>query len=311
MRTLDIHSKVALTCPGSICLSEDHPEIAQRFIQDRYQLKAYYDIDINRGLSPEARAEIFLRHVLDDEVECIIALRGGEGCADLIPFLEQRKSDIAKAKPKILLGFSDYTALLVYFSQVHDWPAIHGSSPLQFALQRVDQETERLTMDSLLGRNEQVTFNRLQPLNDAARCEQVIDAEMTGGCLSLIDVSVKDCWELDAREKIIFFEDVGEKAHKVLRTLKYLDRIGMFARIKGLIFGDFTCDPIGCDAEEQERNREAIAHVLSSFARHHDFPVLQTDEFGHGQTNKPIFYRVPYCLELGEQPRLRFRHPAT
>lgn len=296
--------KVGLVCTGSICLQQDHPQITQTFLKNHYQLHATYKNDTTQPLPPAERAAIFLEYLFDPDIKLITAIRGGEGTADILPYLHQQYEKIKSLPPKFILGFSDITALLVYFAKHYQWPVIHGSSPLQFACERVNKKSEQLTMDLLFGKKHEHVLETLIPLNHFARVDQTIEGELTGGCLSLIDISIKDIWEIDTKNKIIFFEDVSEKAHKIIRTLKYFSRLGLFQSAKAVIFGDFNCEPIGCDKAEQERNQHEISKVLTQFANHHHLPVLQTDEFGHGQVNLPLVYSSLYHLQLGNTPRL-------
>jgi muramoyltetrapeptide carboxypeptidase len=305
--SLQANDKVALVCPGSICVEPSWPVITRDFLQQRYQLSVYFSDETSRWLPPKQRARIFLDYLFDTEIKGIAALRGGEGTADIIPYLHQERIHLAAIKPKWLLGFSDFTALLVYFAQHYRWPVMHGGSVLNFALHRVDEETEYLTMDTLHGKRpfESNALTELIPLNKPAQQTGIsITAELTGGCLSLLDISIKDIWEIDTNDKIIFIEDVNEKAHKIHRTLKYFTRIGLFTRAKAIILGDFTCQPIGTSRVEQEENRLAILKILSCFAENHSIPVLYTQQFGHGKRNFPLWYCRPYRLELEYQPRL-------
>jgi muramoyltetrapeptide carboxypeptidase len=301
---LTSNDQIALTCPGSICRQADHPQITQEYLKKHYQLNAIFADDTTQRMHPEKRAEIFLDYVFNDNIKLITTLRGGEGSADIIPYLHRHHEKIKLVSPKFLLGLSDFTSLLIYFSQHYHWPTIHGPSPVQFAFERVDEPTQQLTMDLLFGNDQGSGLHHLTPLNDAAREEKIIEAELTGGNLSIIDISIKDVWEIDMTNKIIFLEDVSEKAHKIIRTLKYFSRIGLFAHIKAVILGDFTCDAIGCSDEEQETNKQAILKTLSSFAAHHHFPVLYSEQFGHGKTNLPLVYSTNYRLQLGNQPQL-------
>lgn len=301
------HDKIALVCPGSVCTQSQHPAITQHFMSDRYKLESVFSDETTQKKSASERAAIFLNYLFDDQIKLIAALRGGEGTSDILPYIHQHYEKIKKLQPKPLLGLSDFTALLVYFNKYYQWPVIHGPSPLQFALERVDDMSQLLTMNLLFGKSEtdsDLGLSELLPLNDRARENHAIEAELTGGNLSLMDISIKDIWEIETKDKIIFIEDVAEKAHKIIRTLKYFSRIHLFDDVKAVIFGDFTCDPIGCRKEEQEQNHQAILKTLSSFAKHHSFPVLYTKQFGHGKTNFPLIYSTPYCLQLGEKPQL-------
>lgn len=295
------NDKVSFVCTGSICLQADHPHITQHFLQERYSLNSIFKHDTIQAISPLERADIFLEYLFNPDIKLIAAIRGGEGTADILPFIHQHYEKIKLLPPKFILGFSDFTALLVYFAKHYQWPVIHGPSPLQFALNKVDKQSEEKTMNLLFGHSEKHEMI-LTPLNDAANVSKIIQAELTGGCLSLIDISIKDIWEIEAQDKILFFEDVGEKAHKIIRSLKYFSRIGLFNAVKAIIFGDFNSEPIGCEISQQENNRVNIMKILKSFAANQDFPVLQTTDFGHGKVNLPLVYSSPYYLKLGEKP---------
>ncbi|MGD9592990.1 MAG: LD-carboxypeptidase, partial [Candidatus Berkiella sp.] len=121
-------------------------------------------------------------------------------------YLHEQQDKIKKVTPKWMIGFSDTTALLVYFENVYGWPVVHGASPKQFFAKDVDQKTELTTMNLLFGKPS-TDIIQLSPLNDFARKESMIEATLTGGNLSLIDISIKDLWEIQTKNKIIFFED--------------------------------------------------------------------------------------------------------
>lgn len=301
---LQSDDKVGLVCTGSICLQPDHPQKTVDFLREYYQLHATFKKDTTIPLPPAERAEIFLDYLFNPDIKLIAAIRGGEGTADILPYVHKHYEKIKSLKPKFILGFSDITALLVYFAKHYHWPVIHGSSPLQFALGKVNKTSQQLTMDLLFGNHKNQGLTTLKPLNELASTSQIVEGELMGGCLSLIDISIKDIWEIETHNKIVFFEDVSEKAHKIIRSLKYLSRIGLFQSVKAVIFGDFNCEPIGCNEAEQRRNHLEITKVLESFAKHHHFPVLQTNDFGHGKINLPLMYSSLYRLELGDQPIL-------
>jgi muramoyltetrapeptide carboxypeptidase len=59
----------------------------------------------------------------DDEVRAVFAVRGGWGSARILPFLDFAR---IRARPKLLIGFSDITALHLAFAARAGFPTIHG-----------------------------------------------------------------------------------------------------------------------------------------------------------------------------------------
>lgn len=75
------------------------------------------------GTDPNRAADVN-RMFADDNVKAIFALRGGWGCARLLPYLDW---GVIRANPKILAGFSDITALhLAIAARGGGFPTIHG-----------------------------------------------------------------------------------------------------------------------------------------------------------------------------------------
>ena len=66
-----------------------------------------------------------LRNALvDPKVKIIWAFRGGYGASEIVfDFVDLKPNEI---KPKIIIGFSDITVLLLLFWQKFKMPAIHG-----------------------------------------------------------------------------------------------------------------------------------------------------------------------------------------
>ena len=65
-------------------------------------------------------------------IKIIWCIRGGEGASRLIPYLEKlpndKKERIAQNKnKKILIGYSDITALHIYLQVQYDWQTLHGT----------------------------------------------------------------------------------------------------------------------------------------------------------------------------------------
>ncbi|MFI4955407.1 MAG: LD-carboxypeptidase [Gammaproteobacteria bacterium] len=288
--------RLALIRTGSACKHNDDPEHARIWLAERYHLVADYHPDTQAWLSPEQRAQICLNYLLNDDYDVLWLFRGGEGTADILPFLHAQMERIKQAKPKLLLGFSDFTAIGNYFNQTYDWPVIHGPNVVQTARERIDAESIHATMPFLSDLNAPLMLTDLHPFNQLAHVQREVVGKLCGGNLSVLAISIKDIWEIQSANKILIIEDVDERPHKIARTLNYFQRIGIFSNVRALIFGDFIY--------HHEEEQQAIMRTLHRFAASCNFPVLHTVEFGHGKRNMPLpFYREAH-LHLGERPKL-------
>ncbi len=167
-----------------------------------------------------------------------------------------------------------------------------------------DETTHQVTRQFLMGQDAGLKIDDLLPLNAAAEREREIVAAACAANLSLVNISIKDCWELDTQNKIVILEDWQEKGFVVERTLKYFKRTGLFNQARALILGDFLARPIGADQEEQELQAQYMHHIQRRFASDCTFPVLQTCSIGHGQRCMPVPFLQPLRLCTGKRPIL-------
>lgn len=202
------------------------------------------------------------------------ALRGGYGSYRLIDFME--KSPPPK-NGKIFIGFSDTTALSLFISKNwKNWKVIHAPVFIHLVNQNFHKPSFDLLMKILHGSVSEYSIDGLEPLNEAAKTAEKISGKTTGGNLSILETSLAADWEIQTKNKIVFLEDVGERAEKIHRMLHHLKQAGKFKRAKAVVFGAFS-ESLG-----------DVGGVLRAFADGLRIPVYMTGQFGHGKVNMPI-----------------------
>jgi muramoyltetrapeptide carboxypeptidase len=288
---------IALVSPGSCMPSEDIVQQAQQHLESQYPCRVVYGEDCYQPLSAEQRANIVLDYCFDDSIDLLWAFRGGEGSADVIPYLQPHLERLVTIQHKRWLGFSDITAMLLYFSKHCQWPVVHGPCANAFVKGLLDEHTNAAMQRILHQQSGVTTIDDLVPLNDIAAASSVIHANMVAGNLSLLNVSVKDSWELVADGRIVIIEDVNEKPHVIARTLKYLKRVGVLQSPAALIFGGFT---INADSSViASPHAQETLPVLSKFSQSCEYPVFMSAQVGHGKSNIPVPFDVSAALTTG------------
>jgi len=299
--------KIALVCTGTPCDSEQDVQDVQAFLESTFNCEVEYSPDCYLGLPAKERAANFLSFALDPKVKAIWAMRGGEGTADLLPYISPQLMKLIKLDKKFLIGFSDFTPFLTYFYDQLNWQTIHGACGLQLtkAVTGVHLQDESFDMlRELLLKGKLPIIDQLEPLNDAAKQPRHISALVTGGNISLLGISIRDAWHVNTKNRIVLLEEVNEKPHRFARTLKYLMRIGFFNEAKALIFAGVYFEPHHSDQHELFNNDINI--FLQEFADSLDIPVLYTSQVSHGAINRPMPYYLKARLSLGETPSIEF-----
>ncbi|HEU4813458.1 MAG TPA: LD-carboxypeptidase [Xanthomonadaceae bacterium] len=182
----------------------------------------------------------------DDAVDGIVCVRGGSGAARLLPLLDYAA---IRANPKVLLGYSDITALHNAILAQAGLVTFHGPigagswNPFN-----VDQFKRMFFERELMQYRNVVTDadDELVPRENRTLTITGGKArgELVGGNLTVLTAVAGSPYLPDFAGKILFLEDVEEAPYRVDRMLTTLKLMGTLDVIAGFIFGECTdCDP--------------------------------------------------------------------
>jgi muramoyltetrapeptide carboxypeptidase len=177
----------------------------------------------------------------DRGVHGIFAIRGGWGSARLLPHLDY---DAIRQNPKVLLGFSDITALLLAIHARTGLVTFHGPTGLS-EWTAFDVES----MKRVLMAGEAVTFQNVREVEDTLvpmenRIRTIVAGtargRLAGGNLTVLTALMGTPFLPDWQGRILFFEDVREQIYRVDRMLTQLALGGMLGRLAGVVVGHCT-----------------------------------------------------------------------
>lgn len=231
-----------------------------------------------------------LLRALRSDAKAIWCVRGGYGSMRLIPLLKKLRPP---QDPKVLLGFSDITALHLFLNQNWNWPTIHSRNIS--AMKEEDHLTpdRRATERLLFGLDREITFKKLKPLNGLAKESKTITGKIVGGNLRILQSSLGTAWELQAKNKILFIEDIGERGYSVHRMLEQLRQAKVIHRgLKALAIGQFT-------EGEEKSGKDLTPEALERIASELPYPVFSGLPCGHGHENFPLPLNTNCELRLG------------
>jgi muramoyltetrapeptide carboxypeptidase len=230
-----------------------------------------------------ARAEELMRSFEDTSAKAIIALRGGYGCARLIPHLMEKR---LRQYPKIFMGFSDLTTLHLFFRRRFGWITIHGPMAASPALGNMadDQKKHLLSLWTDPEYRPILSFPQLETWIPG-----VAEGTLIGGCLSIIAASIGTPYEIRTEGKILFLEDQGEPPYRLDRMLTHLLLSGKLQTLAGLLLGDFQ------DCEPTQGNYTAV-ETLRDILTRLNVPTIANFPAGHGEDN--------WAIPLGAKVRI-------
>jgi muramoyltetrapeptide carboxypeptidase len=200
------------------------------------------------------------------EVKAVMAVRGGYGS---LRILSDINFELIKKYPKILIGFSDITALLTAVFKQTGLPTFHG--PMITTLNTSDRDSVQNLFN---------TLSNCDPLPIQPSGLEILKpgsarGTLLGGNLTTLSHLVSTPFEMSWQNAVLFIEDIGEAPYRVDRMLTHLKLAGRFDSLNGLILGTF----IDCGNQEEIWNR-----VLELF-QDENFPIWANFPVGHGRRN--------------------------
>jgi muramoyltetrapeptide carboxypeptidase len=168
------------------------------------------------------------------DVNALVGTRGGYGSNYLLDELEIA----APANPKIILGFSDLTSLQIYLWQRFRWVTFYGPM-LAAGLDAGSGMPKGYDEKSLLAALQKTHGGWEIGLQAESMFPGEAQGRLLGGCLTLVETAIGTPWELNTENAILVLEDRGMKPWQVDRALMHLKQAGKFAKVRGIVLGDF------------------------------------------------------------------------
>jgi muramoyltetrapeptide carboxypeptidase len=243
------------------------------------------------------RAQAFWDLSQDKKIDILWAARGGYGATRLLPILERWTTLHGPPPRKLLVGYSDITALHHFVRARWNWKTLHAvmvggtqilsmkDSEWQATLALIQGDRPRLPwVDQLL------RFITPPPVDFP-------EGQLVGGNLTVWNALTGTPFMPTSAPRILFLEDVGEQWYRVDRMMTQLHQAGGLEGVRAIILGDFThCDdepPTGLSqrgstARSPIRPRIESAHALASIFSDKGIPVALGLPVGHGNNLWPL-----------------------
>ena len=232
-------------------------------------LDSILDKSLYTAGSDQRRAEELNAMFADQSVRAIFAARGGYGAVRILPLLND---ETIRANPKIVMGYSDITSLLIYLYQRHGLVSFHGP----------------MVAKDFRGGNAHYDLPSFQSLlmNDSTPIQINVDGaevlvkgkargRLLGGCMPMITASIGTPYELDTTDSILVLEDVGAKPYQIDRMLQHLKLAGKLDTVRGFVFGEMV------DCIQTKDQGYSLQEVITDCIGLLNVPILFGLKIGH------------------------------
>jgi len=240
---------VALVNPaGAVFDSDDIAVVQERLAALGFKTKVGRHALARYGYlagTDQERAEDLNQAFADENVKGIIAIRGGWGCARMLPYLDYR---LIRKHPKVVMGYSDVTALLLALQAKCDLVTFHGPVGLSTWNEFSVNYFREVVMEGKtpLMQNPEPPQDELVATDYRIRTVTPGKArgKLLGGNLSVLTALIGTPYLPDFKGAILFLEEVEEEWYRVDRMLTQLKLAGLLEKLVGFVFGKCTrCSP--------------------------------------------------------------------
>lgn len=274
--------KIAIVAPGSYISEEELQDSIKNInllgFEAAYSEKVLLQSGYFAGTDKD-RAEDLMEKFSDKSVKGIVCARGGYGCARILPMLDY---DVIRNNSKMLIGYSDVTALLYGIYQKSGLITFHGpvgtSTFNDYSVSNFNKV--------LLNPKNPVKFYNSNSGDDenvygvTTIVEGKSKGRFVGGNLSIMVSLIGTEYDVDYSGKIIFIEEVGEEPYRIDRMLTQLLQAEKFNNAAGIMMGIFRKCEVKKESDLTAKSFTLMEVLKDRFANL-KMPVIYGMSFGH------------------------------
>ena len=225
----------------------------------------------------EQRLEDLHNMFADDEVNGIWCIRGGYGVGRILSKIDYR---LIKKNPKILIGYSDVTALLLAVHQETGLICFHGpvasSTFSDYVVKHLKGTLMKSQMSYTIGHAMDSDDSKDKAYHSKVIRSGKVKGKLTGGNLTLLAASIGTDFQPKFKNKLVFIEDIGEKPYRLDRMFTQILQGSDIDKAAGIMLGVFE----DCEAREGDRSL-SLMEMFEDRLGHLDMPIIYGLSFGH------------------------------
>lgn len=262
-------------------LAQHGYQVSCQYLQQNISDFGYVDTD-------QARAHNLIKALLDPTIEVLWFYRGGGGALNLLPYLHRYKQQLLTIPAKVIVGFSDVTAIHSFLNNELGWRSIHGVNANNHLEMGATNQQPLPDIAALMTHG--VVYDNALPLNSLAQQTASISGTLMGGNHTLVAATFGTHYQPDFEDNVLILEDIGvtfRQLDRYLQQLLFLKDVNL----KAIIFGQYY------STEPSDQERTMYKAVLQRFAEQYHKPVYYFPYFGHGKYNQPFILGETITLQ--------------
>lgn len=228
--------------------------------------------------SDQERAGEWMDLFTNQEIKAVLCSRGGYGSMRILEYLDFGR---IKDHPKLVMGFSDITVLLLALWKKAGLLTFHG--PMITTLPLLKPSSLDKVRTTLQGHYQiKLPLDKKRAFSPAS-----VEGVLIGGNLTLLAHLIGTPYEPVWDRAILFLEDCGEEPYRLDRLFMHLKLRGCLDRISAILLGQFSSSK--STLFSLKTLKECIGEIK--------VPIWTGLPIGHGSRNIPLPVGAPASID--------------
>ncbi len=247
--------------------------------------------------SPRERASDLNAMFANPDIRAILSTHGGYTANSCLPFLDART---IRENPKVLMGFSDLTVLLLAIYARTGLVTFHGNMVMwHFGMNPTEYDRQEFL--------DRMTHGRIGTVRKNSEWTTIrgrgrVEGRLIGGHPGQLSFLIGTPYWPDFSETILFLEVPVVFPAALDARFHQMRQMGLFDKVRGVVVGHTDEPP-----EDPKHMPEFLLHKVTYDL---DFPIVKCDDFGHHCPNTVLPIGVRARLDA-DQAELEILEPCV
>ncbi|MBI3534093.1 MAG: LD-carboxypeptidase [Deltaproteobacteria bacterium] len=271
---------IGIIAPSSVILKSDLTNGVKKLKSNGFiSIKTHPDcFKKHLFFASDQRARAFYEFAKDESIQILWCARGGYGAIRLLQQLKDYTKRFGTPPKKLLIGYSDITALHEFVRKQWHWSILHAPMPGVKEFVKIKKSGFNELKQIIYGNLKNTWLNEFKLKILQQTSKQNITGALAGGNLSVLCSLVGTQFAIQTENKILFLEDINEPLYKIDRMMQQMALSGNLTNIKALVLGSFG----------EMTSQLAFREIFQSLGKHFQFPVFYGLPVGHEKNNFPL-----------------------
>lgn len=220
--------------------------------------------------TPEERAKDLNCMIANKKIKMIFCANGGDSANQILDLIDYK---LIRSNPKIIIGYSDITNLILAITKKTGLITFHGPNLSKFF--QINSVSKKFLI-SLITKQKTKLPKDFKVIKHGSA-----SGKLLGGNLFVINSLAATDYNIDFKNAILFWEDIDEGLSTIEFQLNQLKLNGILDKISGMVIGHIV---------KVNKENRPVEDIIIELTKGLKFPIIKVDYFGH---NVKEFYALP------------------